>query len=331
MKKDDLIKYLEYITDVEKNIYFLDCSIEELQNRKQNLGNPRVYAEPTKPVAPKLEKTKSWIWYIVFGITLIVIAVLIGADDGMIFISVWPFLAGIVSFIGLLVEVPAAIKAKKVNAERLFNYEVNMEKYDKELSIYLKNEKTDRVRVMKELTEVETINKWINKFNDQKKESQKRLKELYSYNIIYPKYRNLVAVSSFLDYFSAGLCYAFEAPENGVGGAYYIFENEMLHKQIIMELKEINENLNKIKASQYSLYCAVAGSQEMLSELNATMKMIADEGEKGNRNVEKLIEESRISNYYAQQTQRELSYLNNMQYLSGNYDIVNPFFRTPPT
>lgn len=222
-------------------------------------------------------------------------------------------------------------KKKDANEKRVIEYKKAIERYNKVLSVYLENKEKDEKRVIKERAEIEAINKWLNKFSAQKIESQKRLNELYSYNVIYPKYRNLVAVCSFLDYFSAGLCYAFEAPENGVGGAYYIFENEMLHKQIIMELKEINENLNQIKASQYSLYCAVAGSKEMLSELNVTMKRIANEEEKGNRNVEKLIEESRISNYYAAQTQKELSYLNNMQYLSGKYDSVNPIFRTPPT
>lgn len=193
------------------------------------------------------------------------------------------------------------------------------------------NKKKDNKRIRTEQIKIETIDKCIDKLYTQKSESQKRLKELYSYNVIYPKYRNLVAVCSFLDYFSAGLCYAFEAPENGVGGAYYIFENEMLHKQIIMELQEINQNLSQIKVSQYSLYCAIADSKEMLSELNVNMEKIAYEHEQGNRNIETLIEESKISNYYAKQTQKELSYLNNMRYLSGKNDSVNPFFRTPPT
>ena len=329
MKKDEIVQYLGYIVDVEKNIYSLNSLIDELNERKDRLGIPQVssWSETSLPMKPKLKKNEDWILPLFMGIVCFVIPWFVG----WVWLCIVGCLFGIVLFIMSFNSLSENFRTRKDNKKQIDNYKNQIDRYYKYLSEHMEKKLKDEERLNKEQIEIASINKWIEKLNVQKRESQKHLDELYSHNIIYPKYRNIVAVCSFFDYFSAGLCYAFEAPENGVGGAYYIFENEMLHKQIIMELQDVNENLNQIKTSQYSLYCAIIDSKEMLSDLNSSMQKIVDENQQGNRKLDHLIEESKISNYYAKQMQKELSYINNMQYLSGEYDSVNPIFRTPPT
>lgn len=332
METKDLIEYLKYVVDVEKNIHSIDCSVEALKNKKNHLGRSITLTKPNEPTKPSLEKKKHWVHYLLIGAILIAIAVAMGASDGIVFISFWPFIFGVGC---ILFVIPDTIirnrKIKKANDKLSLEYENKIDKYNIDLSTYLEKKENNAVRLKKELNEIQLIDHMIKKLIEQRKESTVVLDELYSYNIIYPKYRNLIAVCSFLDYFSSGLCYTLESPKNSVGGAYYIFENEMLHKQIIVELQQVNKNLNQIKTSQYSLFCAISESNQTLSDLNASMKLLSFQQEKGNHNLEMLIETSQISNYYASQTQKELSYLNNMQYLSGRYDSVNPLFRTPPT
>ncbi len=333
MKRSEIIDYLNCVVEIEKNIYTLQLSLNELNMKKKNLGIEGYYQEPIKPAKPSLRKKKNAWPLLVLGIASLILSIVVFFMDSFLslFLSFFIFLVELGFFISYINILRDNKEIQKFNDNLLDLYDKNLASYNKELSAYQKNKQKDKERINKERLEIEIINNFSSKLTIQLNDSNRRLKELYKYDIIHPKYRNLVAVCSFLDYFSAGLCYTFKAPKNSVGGAYYLFENEMLHKRIIYELQKVNENLNQIKISQYSLFCAISESNKALSILNSSMEKIACEQEKGNKNTEKLIEETQISNYYAKQTQKELSYFNNMQYFSGNYDSVNPMFRTPPT
>lgn len=92
--------------------------------------------------------------------------------------------------------------------------------------------------------------------------------ELYSYNIIFEKYRNIVAVSSFYEYLMAGRCDSLE----GANGAYNIYENESRMDSIITKLDEIETKLDEIKANQFMVYNKLNSIESSLNSLNRTMK-----------------------------------------------------------
>lgn len=106
--------------------------------------------------------------------------------------------------------------------------------------------------------------------------------KLYSLDIIYGKYRNLVAVSQFVDYLESGRCTKLTGPD----GAYNLFESEMKQNIIIESLETINQNLGTIMQNQYMLYSALQENNRILSRIEDNTATIAYNTEIMNRNME---------------------------------------------
>lgn len=107
------------------------------------------------------------------------------------------------------------------------------------------------------------------------RETKNTLNEYYSYNIIFPKYRHLEAISSFYEYFSSGRCTSLDGHE----GAYNIYENELRQGVIINKLDNIIEHLDRIEDNQYMLYSAIKEGNEqsayIASQINNTANLLA--------------------------------------------------------
>lgn len=91
--------------------------------------------------------------------------------------------------------------------------------------------------------------------------------EMYSYGVIFEKYRNFVAVSSFFEYISSGRCETLE----GADGAYNLYENEIRMNMVIGQLNQVIESLEEIKQNQYMIYSAIQETNSQLSKLNSSM------------------------------------------------------------
>ena len=94
--------------------------------------------------------------------------------------------------------------------------------------------------------------------------------QLYSYNVIFDKYRNLVALSSFYEYFVTGRCESLE----GTNGAYNIYESEIRMDQIISQLDEVIISLDQIKKNQYMIYNKLEEMNTSLHNLESSMKKV---------------------------------------------------------
>jgi len=90
---------------------------------------------------------------------------------------------------------------------------------------------------------------------------------LYSYDIIFGKYRNAVALSSFYEYLISGRCSSLE----GSDGAYNIFENEIRMNRVISQLDTVISSLEDIKQNQFMMYEELRSINESLDSLNYTM------------------------------------------------------------
>lgn len=137
-------------------------------------------------------------------------------------------------------------------------------------SIRLQNQKNReyairQVGVLKQ--ELQILNRSI-------QQTEQALNRYYGKDIIFPKYRELVAVSSFYEYMASGRCTMLEGHE----GAYNIFEMESRQDLILRKLDDIIERLDRIEENQYMLYTAIQNSNRdtnrMLSELNRTAQSI---------------------------------------------------------
>ena len=105
-------------------------------------------------------------------------------------------------------------------------------------------------------------------------EAERLLKEvfaarntLYAYNVVFPKYRNIVALSTFCEYLMTGRCESLE----GVNGAYNLYESECRTDMIISQLSMVIESLEQVKHNQYMIYSELQNIRSDLADLNCTM------------------------------------------------------------
>lgn len=140
-------------------------------------------------------------------------------------------------------------------------YEAEIEANQNELKI-LKKQKSNLPTHSMGIKQI--IDSEIALVEESLKNTYKGRNNLYSYNIVFEKYRNIVALSTFYEYLMAGRCVSLE----GINGAYNIYESEIRLDTIITQLDEINTKLDDIKQNQYMIYqtlCSIASSVKALS------------------------------------------------------------------
>lgn len=93
------------------------------------------------------------------------------------------------------------------------------------------------------------------------------LQKYYDLNILYPKYRGLVPVAMFVQYFASGRVSKLE----GHTGAYNLYEYELLQNVIISKLDTIISKLDQIRDAQYELANALQESNQQISRLSYRM------------------------------------------------------------
>lgn len=149
-------------------------------------------------------------------------------------------------------------KRKEAEIRATFTAEINQtkEKIAEKLGSYAIYQET--------LKEIQSTEKMFS-------QSYACLRSLYSCGIIYEKYRNPVALSSFYDYLAAGRCESL----TGADGAYNIFESEVRLDLIITKLDVVISQLDQIRANQYTLYCEMSKMNKSLDELNRTAKSMS--------------------------------------------------------
>lgn len=113
----------------------------------------------------------------------------------------------------------------------------------------------------------EVLDKEIAEAEDLLKKTFAARNELYAFDIIFGKYRNAVALSSFYEYLMSGRCTSLE----GADGAYNIYESEIRANRVIAQLDTVISSLEDIKQNQYMMYEELCSINSSLDSLNYTM------------------------------------------------------------
>lgn len=213
---------------------------------------------------------------------------------------------------------------KKSNEEGLNKYITDREMVQKE-----KN------RCQKEIEKLKVQNHVAENYLQQVQKalatSHENLERMYAYNVIFPKYRNYIMVSSIYEYICAGRCTTLEGHE----GAYNILELEIRLDRIITQLDDILRDLAAIRANQYTLYSCPQEANRKIdtimqeeSRIANAMQGLSAQSYEMNRRLGDLQYSSEMANYLAECNNRQLSYMNRMNYLAGHYD--NPYGNYAP-
>lgn len=161
--------------------------------------------------------------------------------------------------------------------EKLFAYQFRHDEYRKSYEKFIEQKSLVEKQYR---SDYEFYEKSVNIFNERRtkaiEEYQKShkalteaLEDLYNEDIIFPKYRNLVAITAINEYLMSGRCDRLEGPD----GAYNLYEMELRQNIVIGQLSCIVDNLEQIKNNQYSLYQELQKSNQIIDEINEEIKM----------------------------------------------------------
>lgn len=91
--------------------------------------------------------------------------------------------------------------------------------------------------------------------------------KLLAMGIVHPKYADIVALSTMLEYLETGRCTQLEGHE----GAYNIYESEIRANRIIAQLDQVIDSLEEIKRMQYYIYQVMTEIQSNTQAISAKM------------------------------------------------------------
>ena len=152
---------------------------------------------------------------------------------------------------------------KNIAQKELVKAAEAVEKIDRKINSYDTNK--DMSLIKQEIKVM--IDDEVNKAETLLKQFLDTRQKLYAYNIIFSKYQNLVALTTFYEYLASGRCDRLE----GTYGAYNLYEREIRDDLIITQLSQISEDLECIKDSQEMICGLLKSIDNGLGQLNQTM------------------------------------------------------------
>ena len=115
-------------------------------------------------------------------------------------------------------------------------------------------------------------------------------KQMYGSGVIFEKYHNFVAVSSFCEYITSGRCDSLD----GVRGAYNLYENEIRMNAIISQLSDVVKSMKQIQKNQFVIYSAITQATNELATLKKSTEAMSKSLKTMEQNVTNISENAKI-------------------------------------
>jgi len=284
------------LSDIDKKEFINYDIITYNKNSEINKAKISKLSKPVKPQEPIKEPVsrKVAIFLLVMSILFFYIPFSYEEFDSENFVAIGPAAAT------LALSISGFILCNNVderNKQKEEQYKKDLDKYNTDLKIYEQELIEENEEIISK--KINTISKKYEEVTRQKEELYEikmnsikemreknarlenltyqnlelvnsKLAELYSLDIIFEKYRNLIAISMFYEYFASSRVSKLE----GKDGAYNLFENEMRQNIIIVKLNDICNNLEDIKQNQYCMYKELIDINTSLDILNKNVSSI---------------------------------------------------------
>lgn len=305
MQGQALVDYVKQVNDLEVAVY-TNQRIQSHFDESFALRKPvppirptlKSTAKPTRPTLKEIDNSKSGMCVVIALIILGIVLILLGiyALSVLFILSISCLSLGIMLTYAGVKVLSKDEETKQNNKDALDAYRVNVEKYDATIqqTIAENEKKQNQYRLA-----LNNYNQEADQYKRKHDEAyalisdsghmlEKSLDSLYEMGIIYPKYRNLVAVSTIYEYLSSGRCDRLDGPD----GAYNLYEMELRQNIVIGQLSSIVENLNQIRNNQFTLYNELVSANQsvasVLSDIGNNVKISAYQNEAAAKNAEAL-------------------------------------------
>lgn len=250
LSNEEIKKYLKDVLELEKNKYEIMRIMEELNNERS--------FHVDKPMPSNTSEGVGGVLF--FLLLTIPLGALIGGFLGAMISSIkneFPFwqLVKIFAILGAVLPVIIGVFMKYSDRNS----------YKKKCAEIKSGNENAADLVYKQNS---IINESEEKLKLAYHETDTDLERMYSVNIIYPKYRNFVAMSSIYEYFDSGRC-------TTLADAYNLYETEVRMDRIIERLDIIITKLDEIKQNQYYMYHAIKSLQPKIEKLTSSVKNCA--------------------------------------------------------
>ena len=296
INKDELLKYIHSAIELETDI----VAQTEIQQQYDNAMDSRIPMPSLKPLPkdPDMPTRRDPEYTgIIVGVAIGGLFLIMGI--GMMGTTIPAFLNWLSIIVGCAVIIYPIYDEFIGTQKRIDEYYQTVYLPEKERITALKKtieqQNNDALNInFRQITEWnEALEETHQIFQKHKQETTKALEGLYTMDYIYPKYRNLPALTSIYEYLMTGRCEELTGPH----GAYNLYEDELRKDTVISQLNTVIENLEQIKQNQYMLYQQVKSIQENTNRIASELHQI-----KGH--VIQLTQLSALTAYYAGLTER---------------------------
>ena len=212
------------------------------------------------------------------------------------------------------------VTSQSTDEEVLRKYELDLGRYNQALDAAKKRMDYAEKDVQKR--RVYFNSEVLPNLNKALSESKAMLEQLYSADIVHPKYRGMAKICTIYDYIDTGRCYTLEGPD----GAYNLFELELRSDRVIGELGNISNKLDTISnkldiiaENQYTLFLALNEINSQLAKTNEAINEVC-------LAVSGLKKAVSLNNYYAKLITFNTTAQENMAKLGFTYH--SPYFGT---
>lgn len=284
MTSIEITEYLKQVSRLESAIYKQEKLIKAAKDNltKRHIDKPKLKTPHAKEIKrPEKEEEDGVISLLayIFGGIFILVSLIVGAFDNIV--NTICFLIGlgiiVLGFVGSLRD-KKRINEKYERELRIYQQEKdasakayqkqltqNKIAYDASMEAYQAADKLATENFLKARAEVQLLDEPL-------ADAKRLLAQLYKKDVIFVKYRNMIAICTMYEYFASGRC----TELTGANGAYNMYEQELRQNRIIDQLEQVNNNLEQIKHNQYILYQTISETNQALQEIATEVKTIVN-------------------------------------------------------
>lgn len=313
LSRSEMMRYLKTIMELELSVYTQEKILEETEEEIYEPRKKKVEKEvirvsyPTEPVEEYVNNDHKIALGI--GIVFVAIGLILSIMSTAPYLQIFLYVVGAVA----LALAPMGFNNEKAAKEK---YRIELKRYRKEMEetktkhekLVAEAEKDYQKRLAEaeeeftqQMQRYQGILPTIEQLEEQLCATEKVLEDMYALDILYPKYHDLIAVSSFYEYFATERV----SKLTGSNGAYNLFEQELRMNLVINKLDDIITELEEIKENQYMLYSELVAANEKMEQISQNIIELVN----SSRNVEKLAGITAYCSQVAAQNTEALKYI----------------------